>query len=296
MNRALTSAISILLAASALLWLSYQALESPAVVDGTPVVENIVTNTSSVVVPPSVLPPTLPTPTGLTVSAVGTTSAKLSWQAVSTEGESAIVYQVWRNGEKLATLNRTQFLDVFLVPGQELSYAIVAASVGGAVSDPSSIARITLPTTSGPVVVTPSPTPAPKPTTNTNKPSTTPSTNTGTTKNTNTTPTPTPKPTPTPTPTPVLACGSGGACTAADVAKHGTRANCWVYLSPLNKVYNITPYVSNGNTHPGGDVIAQYCGQNIYSYFMTSANGGKKHSSSALNSVLQAYYLAPFQP
>lgn len=294
MNRAVTSALSIIVAASVLLWLSYQALESP-VVGNTPVVENSTTNTSPmVIVPPSVIPPTLPTPIGLMVSAVGTTSAKLTWEAVSLEGEATIIYQVWRNGEKLATLNRTQFLDVFLVPGQELSYAVVAASVGGAVSAPSSIARITLPTTSGPVVVTPSPTPAPKPTTNTNKPASTPTTNTGTTKNTNTAPTPTP--TPTPTPAPVLACGSGGSCTAADVAKHATRANCWVYLSPLNKVYNITSYVSNGNKHPGGDVIAQYCGQNIYTYFMTSANGGKKHSSSALNSVLQAYYVAAFQP
>jgi cytochrome b involved in lipid metabolism len=295
MNRALTSAISIILAACVLLWLSYQALESPVVVDTTPVIQNNNVNTSpAVVVPPSIIPPTLPTPTGITAVAVGTTSAKISWQTVQMESQSVIVYQVWRNGEKLATLNRTEFLDVFLVPGQELSYAIVAASVGGAISAPSAVLHLTLPTSGGPVVVTPNPNPKPikTPITNTNSPK---NTNSSPPKNTNSTPAPAPTPTPTPTPTPVLACGSGGACTAADVAKHGTRSNCWVYLSPLNKVYNITSYVSNGNQHPGGDVIAQYCGQNMYSYFIGSA-GGHRHSNSALNSTLQAFYIAAFQP
>jgi hypothetical protein len=102
-------------------------------------------------------------------------------------------------------------------------------------------------------------------------------------------------PEPAPTPPPVAqACGSGGVCTAADIAPHNTRANCWVYLSPTNKAYNITAYVANGNTHPGGDVIVAYCGGNIYNQFLGSA-GGHRHSNSALNSVLQAYYIGVFQ-
>lgn len=115
------------------------------------------------------------------------------------------------------------------------------------------------------------------------------------------TPTPTPRPIPTPTPTPVpiptptpapASCGSGGPCTAADIAPHNSRSDCWVYLSPINKAYNVTSYVSNPGQHPGGDVIAPYCGGNIYSVFIGSA-GGHSHSNSAIN-MLQAYYVGPF--
>lgn len=104
-------------------------------------------------------------------------------------------------------------------------------------------------------------------------------------------------PTPTPTPTPpASSCGSGGACTAADVALHSTRANCWVYLrSPYNKTYNITNYVANGSSsHPGGDVIVSHCGGDIYDFFIGNA-GGHRHSNSAINTILQAYYIGPFQ-
>lgn len=102
-------------------------------------------------------------------------------------------------------------------------------------------------------------------------------------------------PAPAPAPAPTALCGKGGSCTAADIAPHNTRGDCWVYLSPLNKAYNISAYVANGNKHPGGDVIVPYCGSNIYNYFIGTA-GGHKHSSSALNSVLQAYYIGVFQP
>lgn len=110
------------------------------------------------------------------------------------------------------------------------------------------------------------------------------------------TPTPTP-PTPTPTPTPPpSSCGSGGACSTSQIAPHDTRANCWVYLrSPYNKTYDITSYVANGNDHPGGDVIVPYCGTDIYDVFIGKA-GGHRHSNSAINSILQAYYIGPFQP
>lgn len=101
-------------------------------------------------------------------------------------------------------------------------------------------------------------------------------------------------PPPPPPPAPVTTCGSGGTCSAADIAPHNSRADCWVYLSPLNKAYNITAYVANVNMHPGGDVIVSHCGANMYSYFIGTA-GGHKHSSSALNSILQAYYIGPYQ-
>lgn len=113
------------------------------------------------------------------------------------------------------------------------------------------------------------------------------------------TPTPPPPPTPSPTPTPTpppSGCGSGGACTASQVAAHSTKPDCWVYLrSPYNKVYNVTNYVTNGNTHPGGDVIVPHCGGDIYDYFIGNA-GGHRHSNQAINTILQSYYIGPFQP
>lgn len=286
MKRAIFSTIVILVASSILLWASFQAVQTARPVNDINSSANANDPSPTVMVLPAIIQPAVPSPNGVETSAVGSTSVQVSWDPVVVEGQK-FLYQVWRNGKKIATVPHTKFLDVFLIPGQELTYTVITISESGSASTPSLLARITMPTTGGATV-----TPAPKPTVNTNVPPK--NTNTGTPKNTNSTPAPAPAPTPTPAPT--LACGNGGSCTAGDVAKHGTRSNCWVYLSPLNKVYNVTSYVSNGNKHPGGDVIAQYCGQNIYTYFMTSANGGKKHSSSALNSTLQAFYIAVFQP
>ena len=94
-------------------------------------------------------------------------------------------------------------------------------------------------------------------------------------------------------PTPTLKCGNGGSCSALDVAPHNTRNNCWVYLSPINKVYNITEYVSNGDKHPGGDVIVPYCGKNIYDFFIGSL-GGHAHSNRA-EKLLEKYYVGPLK-
>ncbi|MDQ5969337.1 MAG: hypothetical protein QG579_494 [Patescibacteria group bacterium] len=98
-------------------------------------------------------------------------------------------------------------------------------------------------------------------------------------------------------PIPVVAklkCGNGGACKVADITPHDTQGDCWVYLSPINKVYNVTEYVSNPKEHPGGDVIVPYCGTNIYDVFIKKA-GGHAHSSKALQTVLETYYIAPFE-
>lgn len=89
-------------------------------------------------------------------------------------------------------------------------------------------------------------------------------------------------------------CGDGGACVVTDIAPHNTKEDCWVYLSPINKVYDVTDYVSNPKEHPGGDVIVPYCGTNIYDVFIKKA-GGHAHSDKALETILETYYLAPFQ-
>ncbi len=66
-----------------------------------------------------------------------------------------------------------------------------------------------------------------------------------------------------------------------------------MYLSPINKAYDITSYVSDPKQHPGGDVIVPLCGTNMYDFFIGNA-GGHAHSNSAVT-MLQAYYIGPFQ-
>ncbi len=90
---------------------------------------------------------------------------------------------------------------------------------------------------------------------------------------------------------PSISCGSGGACSPAEVASHNNAGNCWIYLSsPINKVYNVTAYVGNPKLHPGGNVIIPYCGKDMYNSFIGGA-GDHKHSAKALNTILEAYYI-----
>lgn len=131
-------------------------------------------------------------------------------------------------------------------------------------------------------------TPEPSPTLNTN---TEPPVNTAVPTNTNTAPPPV---TPIP-PVVTSTCGTGGACTTVEIAKHNSRNDCWVYLSPINKVYDVTEYVSSPQNHPGGNVIVPYCGKNIYGPFISGTSGGTRHGSSVLNGILDEYYLGPLQ-
>lgn len=153
---------------------------------------------------------------------------------------------------------------------------------------PQPVAVVTTPTPVTPVVTPPSPPVATTtpPVATTAKPVPTPVV----------TPKPTPAPvvTPKPTPAPVaLACGKGGTCKASDIAPHNTRADCWVYMSPVNKAYNITKYVADGEMHPGGDVIVPFCGKNMHAYFV-GTEGGHAHTNTALNKTLQAYFIGTF--
>jgi hypothetical protein len=128
------------------------------------------------------------------------------------------------------------------------------------------------PSTQPPLAVTtPAPTPKPTPT-----PAPVP---------TPVTPAPQPAPTPVPVPTPTtLACGSGGTCSAADVAKHSSASDCWIYTTTVNKVFDISSYIT-GQMHPGGDVITPFCGQDLSTFFTTKI-GGHAHSAFARNFVL----------
>jgi hypothetical protein len=114
-------------------------------------------------------------------------------------------------------------------------------------------------------------------------------------------PAPEPKPIPLPSPqaediapaqtATIATCGNDGDCTMANVTLHNTRADCWVAMSELGAVYDITPYVQNrSSAHPGPD-IAEYCGTDIYDTFM-GTTGEHRHSNRALNQELEPYRIA----
>ena len=108
------------------------------------------------------------------------------------------------------------------------------------------------------------------------------------------TPTPDPTPTPTPDPTPTPACGSGGTCTVAGVAAHGSQSDCWVMMG--SKAYSVTSYV---NQHNGGSGAfdSSTCGHDITAQMNGTASsnslGGKtkNHSQGAYN-TLNSYFIA----
>lgn len=82
----------------------------------------------------------------------------------------------------------------------------------------------------------------------------------------------------------LLASGAGWAqsatYTVGDVSQHASSSDCWMILNST-KVYNVTAYISS---HPGGSVIANYCGKDG-----TQAFNNVPHSAGAV--ALEANYL-----
>jgi cytochrome b involved in lipid metabolism len=71
--------------------------------------------------------------------------------------------------------------------------------------------------------------------------------------------------------------------TAADVAKHTTKTDCWTIIS--GSVYNLTSFIPQ---HPGGDEILRACGIDATSLFTErhtsdgkAVGSGTPHSSEA---------------
>lgn len=232
-------------------------------------------------------PPTTPTLLSFVVSSP--TQLNLKWNK-SFSNFSAVKYRIFKNGKELGTTINPYYADVDFSSTATYTYYVVAFDNDNNISTPSNIITVVSGKTNLAVTKPTTTVTAPKPiVVSVVKPITTP----------------TPKPTPTPTPTPAPkapSCGSGGSCSASDIAPHNTRSNCWVYLSgpftskfSANKAYNITNYVANGGNHPGGDVIAALCGRNLYDYVVSgTGSGGVKHSSNAINSILQSYYIGLF--
>lgn len=110
-------------------------------------------------------------------------------------------------------------------------------------------------------------------------------------------PTPAPKPTPTPTPAPpppppTPQCGSGGPCTAAQVAAHNTKTNCWVIHS--GKVYNITAYIPK---HPKSTAMfnTTTCGKSITAYLTGTrepVSGAQYRHTTTEIADINPYYIA----
>ena len=85
---------------------------------------------------------------------------------------------------------------------------------------------------------------------------------------------------------PTVSCVQGGVCTEAEVATHHTRTDCYVSMSNLGKVYDVTDYVrNNSSVHPGGD-IADYCGTDIFVSF-SGQSGDHRHSGRAMKDLTQ---------
>ena len=236
---------------------------------------------------PTPTPATPGAPVSLTVDVASPTQTNLSWQP-PTQGGTVLGYAVYRNFSQIGLTPDTVFSDVNYSSEYSYSYNVTAYDKNGlqsaysqtftiegsAGAPPASSSTSNPPPSPIPV---PTPTPVPMPT-----PSSVP------------TPTQTPAPNQTPAPSSGSGCGSGGSCTASQIAAHNTRSDCWVYLSQINKAYNITAYVQDPGQHPGGDVIVSHCGTDIYNYFLGNA-GGHKHSNNALNNILQSYYIGPVQ-
>ncbi|MEI7688862.1 MAG: cytochrome b5 domain-containing protein [Candidatus Nomurabacteria bacterium] len=279
------------------------AVESPV----TPINETIVAKPLSISKEESnneeenikINPPSAPTLLSFVISSP--TQLNLKWNK-SFSNFSDVKYRVYKNRKELGTTINLYYADVDFSSTATYTYYVVAFDSNNNESTPSNLITVVSGKTNLAVtkpaatVVVTKPTVLPLV-----KPKSTPTQTT--TSVTKPTPTPNPAPTPAPAPAPKApSCGSGGSCTASDVSSHNTRANCWVYLSgpftskfTANKAYNITNYVANGSMHPGGDVIAALCGKNLYDYMVSgTGSGGVKHSSNAINSILQSYYIGSF--
>ncbi|MDD5337074.1 MAG: cytochrome b5-like heme/steroid binding domain-containing protein [Candidatus ainarchaeum sp.] len=71
--------------------------------------------------------------------------------------------------------------------------------------------------------------------------------------------------------------GGGIALTLAEIAKHNTRTDCWMYINDM--VLDLSSYAG----HPGGDTFVPYCGGNG-----TAAYNAAPHSAYA--DSLLGYY------
>ena len=70
----------------------------------------------------------------------------------------------------------------------------------------------------------------------------------------------------------------------SDVAKHNNKNDCWIVID--GKVYDVTSYIES---HPGGRVMANFCGQDGSLAFATK--GKNKPHSPAAYEILKTLYI-----
>ena len=77
--------------------------------------------------------------------------------------------------------------------------------------------------------------------------------------------------------------------TAADVAKHNSKADCWTIIS--GSVYNLTDFIPQ---HPGGEEILRACGVDATTLFTTrhtedgeAVGSGTPHDSEATRELAE---------
>lgn len=73
--------------------------------------------------------------------------------------------------------------------------------------------------------------------------------------------------------------------TMTEVEKHNNKNDCWLVID--EKVYNVTNYIGS---HPGGKVMANFCGQEATAAFNTKGKKGEAHKPVAYE-VLKSLYI-----
>ena len=71
----------------------------------------------------------------------------------------------------------------------------------------------------------------------------------------------------------------------SDLAKHNNENDCWIVID--GKVYDVTNYIES---HPGGKVMANFCGQDGSLAFATKGKKNKPHKPEAYD-VLKTLYI-----
>lgn len=71
----------------------------------------------------------------------------------------------------------------------------------------------------------------------------------------------------------------------SDVAKHNNQNDCWIVID--GKVYDVTSYIES---HPGGRVLVNFCGQDGSLAFATKGKKNKPHSPAAYE-ILKTLYI-----
>lgn len=73
-----------------------------------------------------------------------------------------------------------------------------------------------------------------------------------------------------------------------EVAKHGTKGDCWMAIS--GKVYDLSKHPE----HPGGNIIFESCGKDAMEAFNTKGGIGKVHSEIA-KALLSKFYIGDLE-